>query len=158
MTLEHLYSKTLTHVQPDAILEGIDAELAFRKFGEAHTIAEIVAHVDYWQQWWLKRIDGIAQPMASSAAEGWPAPQPQEWNSLVARYIFGYRAADQVACDPARHQVPLDPPIEFPPLAEYTVADALIHIAQHNSHHMGQIVTLRQIAGSWPPPSGSMTW
>jgi uncharacterized damage-inducible protein DinB len=52
----------------------------------------------------------------------------------------------------------IEPAIEFPPLANYTVHDALVHAASHNSHHLGQIVTIRQIAGIWPPPNGSWTW
>ena len=32
---------------------------------------------------------------------------------------------------------PVSPPIEFPPLANYTVGDALVHVATHNSHHLG---------------------
>jgi uncharacterized damage-inducible protein DinB len=31
-------------------------------------------------------------------------------------------------------------------------------MAAHNSHHLGQVVLLRQILGAWPPPSGSYTW
>ncbi len=28
----------------------------------------------------------------------------------------------------------------------------------HNSYHLGQIFLLRQLQGSWPPPSGGNTW
>jgi hypothetical protein len=52
----------------------------------------------------------------------------------------------------------VNPPIEFPPMADYTIEDALTHLAQHNAHHLGQIVTLRQAIGAWPPPEGSFTW
>ena len=50
------------------------------------------------------------------------------------------------------------PPIEHPPLAGYTVRDAIEHMAAHNSHHLGQVVLLRQMLGACPPPSGSYTW
>jgi uncharacterized damage-inducible protein DinB len=50
------------------------------------------------------------------------------------------------------------PPIEFPPLTHYTIADALTHVATHNAHHLGQVILLRQLAGTWPPPAGSWTW
>jgi uncharacterized damage-inducible protein DinB len=52
----------------------------------------------------------------------------------------------------------VDPPIELPAMASYTVADAMMHLAQHNAHHLGQIVILRQALGAWPPPEGSFTW
>jgi uncharacterized damage-inducible protein DinB len=32
------------------------------------------------------------------------------------------------------------------------------HVAVHTAHHIGQIVTLRQLLGAWPPPQGSHTW
>ena len=43
-------------------------------------------------------------------------------------------------------------------LARYTVGDALAHLAQHNSHHLGQVILLRQLMTPWPPPTGSWTW
>jgi uncharacterized damage-inducible protein DinB len=52
----------------------------------------------------------------------------------------------------------VDPPLEHPPMAHYTVDDALTHVAQHNAHHLGQIVVIRQALGLWPPPAGSYTW
>jgi uncharacterized damage-inducible protein DinB len=53
---------------------------------------------------------------------------------------------------------PLTPAIDFPPLANYTVRDAVTHVAQHNAHHLGQVIVLRQMMECWPPPSGSWTW
>jgi hypothetical protein len=28
----------------------------------------------------------------------------------------------------------------------------------HSSHHLGQIITIRQLLGLWPPPGGTLTW
>ena len=53
---------------------------------------------------------------------------------------------------------PVAPAIEFPPLARYTTRDALVHVAHHNAYHIGQIVSLRQSMGLWPPPGGGWTW
>jgi uncharacterized damage-inducible protein DinB len=50
------------------------------------------------------------------------------------------------------------PAIEVPPLAHYTLRDAAVHAANHNAHHLGQIITLRQLMGLWPPRSGGFTW
>jgi uncharacterized damage-inducible protein DinB len=52
----------------------------------------------------------------------------------------------------------VSPPIEFPPLASYSIGDVLVHVATHNSHHLGQVIVLRQLMGKWPPPAGSWTW
>jgi uncharacterized damage-inducible protein DinB len=53
---------------------------------------------------------------------------------------------------------PLRPPIAFPPLAEYSIREAFEHVAQHNAHHLGQVILLRQMMQLWPPPAGSWTW
>jgi uncharacterized damage-inducible protein DinB len=50
------------------------------------------------------------------------------------------------------------PAIEFPPLADYTIRDAMVHVGVHTAHHLGQVVVLRQLMGLWPPPAGSWTW
>ena len=38
----------------------------------------------------------------------------------------------------------LVPAIEFPPLANYTIRDAIVHMGTHNAHHLGQVIILRQ--------------
>jgi hypothetical protein len=43
-------------------------------------------------------------------------------------------------------------------LAHYSIGDALVHIAQHNSHHLDHVILLRQMMALWPPPAGSWTW
>jgi hypothetical protein len=45
-----------------------------------------------------------------------------------------------------------------PMLAHYTIGDVLVHLAQHNAHHLGQVVVLRQLLDRWPPAAGSWTW
>jgi hypothetical protein len=36
--------------------------------------------------------------------------------------------------------------------------EQIVGIATHNTYHLGRIVLLRQLFGSWPPPSGGDTW
>jgi hypothetical protein len=38
------------------------------------------------------------------------------------------------------------------------VREQLESFAAHNAYHFGRIVLLRQMLGSWPPPSGGLTW
>ena len=53
----------------------------------------------------------------------------------------------------------LTEPVEYlAPLAHYSRRDVFVHVATHNAHHLGQVILLRQLAGKWPPPSGSWTW
>lgn len=96
--------------------------------------------------------------MAAAASTGWPAVTAADWDALHAQFLAGLERGVAIGSAPDAVTRKIEPPIEFPPLAEYTVTDAIVHIAMHNAHHLGQIVTLRQLAGNWPPPAGSWTW
>jgi uncharacterized damage-inducible protein DinB len=121
-------------------------------------VAEIVAHMVHWQSWFLQRCSGVAVPPVSKASLGWPAVNADEWEPVYERFVAGLERALEIALDKESLVRRVDPPIEFPPLANYTVGDAITHIAVHNAHHLGQIITLRQILGAWPPPGGGYTW
>ena len=149
---------TLPFLSPRHTLDTIAPELADRRVpGAPHTIAELVAHLAFWQDWFAGRCDRTAGPMPQSAALGWPAPAPGGWDALRQRFLDGLERVAALGAhgDRARR---LDPPIEFPPLAGITVGEVIIHVAAHNAHHLGQVVLLRQMLGAWPPPSGSCTW
>jgi uncharacterized damage-inducible protein DinB len=158
MDARALLVDTHPHLPPAATLAGISAADASRRIaGLPHSIAEIVAHMTFWQAWFTARCAGTATPMAASAALGWPETGVTDWPVVCDRFLEGLDTlATAVAeMDP---DGPIQPPIEFPILAGYTARDVWEHVAQHNAHHLGQIVVLRQILGIWPPPAGSYTW
>ena len=153
---EHL-SSSVAYLAPAKALEGLATEDAERRLsGAPHSIAEIVAHMAFWQDWFLARCLGHGAGMATSAAEGWPAVAPGSWPEVRMRFLDGLRNLAELPA--AAHTTPITPPIEFPPLANYTVGEALIHVSTHNSHPLGQVIVLRQMRGAWPPPAGSYTW
>jgi uncharacterized damage-inducible protein DinB len=159
MQIRHFLVDTYAHMPPGNLLGDISEPDAMRRVSDnLHSIAEIVAHIEFWQDWFLQRCRGDAAPMAQTAAVGWPAVSKDDWPALRDRFIAGLNAAADLGNDPARLLQPVSPALEFPPLASYTVGDVLIHLATHNSHHFGQIITLRQLMGSWPPASGGWTW
>jgi uncharacterized damage-inducible protein DinB len=148
---------TIAFMSPRHALDGLTAEVAGGRVpGATHSIAEIVAHLVFWQEWFCRRCDGTAEPMPASAAIGWPPPAA-DWDALRARFLDSLErlAAIGASGDPQRR---LDPPIEYPPIATYTVEDVVVHVSNHTAHHLGQIVLLRQLLGAWPPPAGSHTW
>jgi uncharacterized damage-inducible protein DinB len=149
----------MAHMPPARALEGLSSEQSgVRLPGASHSVVEIVAHMDFWQSWFLERCAGTATPPAVTASLGWPAATASEWATVRERFLEGLNRALKTAVQESAGVRRVDPPIEMPPLANYTIADAITHIAIHNAHHLGQIVTLRQIMGAWPPPQGSWTW
>jgi uncharacterized damage-inducible protein DinB len=159
MNARELLLDTLAYIPPARALEQLTPDQAERRVaGANHSIAEIVAHLTFWATWFCNRCEGTPAPMVTSAADGWPTVAPGSWPELQRRFLDVLAAAVRIGEDPARLALPITPPIEFPPLASYTIRDALVHMANHNAHHLGQVIVLRQLIGVWPPPSGSWTW
>jgi uncharacterized damage-inducible protein DinB len=157
--MRDLLIDTLAHISPPAALEGLSAEQAAQVVpGASHSIVEIVAHMQFWQTWFLKRCQGVPEPMVTSAALGWPSAGGADWERLRSSFVDGLEQLAALGADPATLAAPVAPAIEFPPLAHHTVREALVHVAMHNAHHLGQVITLRQLMGAWPPPAGSYTF
>ena len=156
--MREFLTDTLAYIPPARAVDSLSSEDAERRLpGASHSIAEIVAHLNFWLRWFQQRCDGVAEPMVASASAGWPAVTPGSWPALRDEFLQSLDRATALA-EHGRLETPLSPPIEFPPLAVYTTRDAVVHVAVHNAHHLGQIVVLRQLMGLWPPPSGSWTW
>jgi uncharacterized damage-inducible protein DinB len=158
MQARELLIDTAPYLSPRLALEGLTPDLAERRLpGTPHTIAAIVAHMTFWQAWFLERCDGTAGPMPASAALGWVPPEAGRWDALRDDFLTGVDRLVALGDASDRGRL-IDPPIEFPPLGQYTVDDVLVHVGIHNAHHLGQVVLLRQLLGAWPPPAGSWTW
>lgn len=156
MNLRHHLTEPLAYLAPASLVAGLDPSLAARRVpGAPHTIAELVAHVDYWQQWFLAHCQGRSAPMPEHAAGGWPAADAEAWPALEARFNVHRETLAEIAAGDLSAVVP---GFAGTPLEGYTVADALAHAAIHQAHHLGQVVLLRQMLGAWPPPAGSWTW
>jgi uncharacterized damage-inducible protein DinB len=147
----------IAYLAPEKALEGLSGADAERHVnGVPHSVAEIVAHLSFWQDWFYARCLGTPKPMVASAAAGWPAVPDGSWPTVLSRFVDQLQKLGSLSDGDVTNSV--TPPIEFPPLAKYSIADALIHIATHNAHHLGQVIVLRQLMGTWPPPAGSWTW
>jgi uncharacterized damage-inducible protein DinB len=159
VNIRELLLQPLAHIPPGLALERLSAEDAERRVaGANHSIAEIIAHIGFWQDWFVQRCSGTSTPMVQRAASGWPEVRPGTWPEWHARFLAGLDRAAACAEPATRLDELVAPAIEFPPLAQYTIRDVLVHVANHNAHHLGQVIVLRQLAGQWPPPAGSWTW
>ena len=147
-------------LEPAAVLEGLTADQAHAKPQSLpHSIAEIVAHLCYWQEWLNACATAGFTEFPEHAADGWPAVPADGWGALHMRYLRSSEEGRRIAAESESLADPLLPPgVEIPVLAKESLGSAIVHTAMHNAHHLGQIITLRQLIGSWPPPGGAMTW
>jgi uncharacterized damage-inducible protein DinB len=148
------------HLEPAAILDGLTADDAHAKpHGLPHSIADIVAHICYWQEWFntcvIVGFTGIAQ----HAGDGWPQVPRDEWDALRTRYLRSVEEAKRIAAEASSLANPLLPVgTDIPILERESHGTALLRAAVHNTHHLGQIITIRRLLGRWPPPGGSLSW
>ena len=73
---------------PTAIVDGLTADQAHAKpHGLPHSIAEIVAHMCHWQEWYNDCIVNGFTGIAKHAVDGWPAVPADGWEALHARFL-----------------------------------------------------------------------
>lgn len=159
MPIRDLILDTHVHLAPLKIIEDLSGADAVRTpTSHMHSVAGLVGHMHFWQRWFLQRCAGIEVPMPTRAADGWPDVSVAGWPVLLERFAQGLHEAVALGDDSDDLEQPLRPSIDLPSMAGYTRRDALVHVAQHNSHHLGQVVSARQFLGLWPPKAGSWTW
>ncbi|HUU46608.1 MAG TPA: DinB family protein [Acidobacteriota bacterium] len=147
----------LEYVGPLVALEELSAEDAMRRpHDDLATIYEQLAHIIFWLENSLALLRGENPPYPESASESWPSqPTPDqaatEWPTLLERFQNGLKVAEEIT-----RSEDVDALLKAD--ARRTVGQEIFVIAQHNSYHFGQIVSLRRMMGLWPPPSGGATW
>jgi uncharacterized damage-inducible protein DinB len=144
------------HVVHMVALEAVSATQARKrpKRGVA-TIWEQLAHMVFWQDIMVMRMQGEVPPPVPHDADGWPKMPPvkgqeQAWAAPVEKFAAGLKEAEKYA-----KKANLTAKM---PKVKRTYADQILSLATHNSYHTGQIITVRRMLGLWPPPSGGDTW
>jgi hypothetical protein len=147
------------HLGPAAILEGLTAEQALMKHESLpYSIAEIVAHLCFWQEWFNACVVSGFTGIAEHSVDGWPAVDVNGWNALRERYVHSVDEARRIAAESDSLSEPLAPSGAVASLARESRGSGLLRAAVHNSHHLGQIITMRRLMGLWPPPGGTIAW
>ncbi|GGN28944.1 hypothetical protein GCM10010842_03020 [Deinococcus daejeonensis] len=130
-------------------LEGLgDVEAARVPVGLPHSVAQVAAHVRFWQDWLLELSAGGTPGWPDHAADGWP--EPGDWTDLRAALLDGQDRLQVLARDAAftAGHTP----------GGQSWATLLSNFAGHGVYHLGQVVLIRQALGLWPPPGGGDTW
>jgi len=160
--LEQVLAGDSAHTPPANILERLPHDAAHKKIpGAPHTIYEELWHIVYWQQVTLDWINGVETPIPEHASAGFPASSDiaEDWDQLLERFFASLQEAVAATRDPTR----LDISIRCPsrpgmPVRVMSIRDQLESLGAHDAYHFGRIVLLRQMLGSWPPPSGGFSW
>jgi uncharacterized damage-inducible protein DinB len=152
------------HANPLACVEQVSLQLAGRRVdGFPHSIWQLVAHMNYWMDYELRRIRGDAPAYPQHAAESWLSHavpfSEAKWEAEVARFsaLLSQLAsfADSGPEALAREVRATHPDHEKHSASLHAV---LWQTLVHNSYHLGQIALLRQALGAWPPPGGGDSW
>lgn len=158
LVLEHALEGTYAHVKPSRAVEALTVELSSRNAeGFPHTIYQIICHMIYWQDIFLKDVFNADYKKPEHASDGWEAnPSPsgeKELQETIAKFLKGIDDANQFVknIDDVSRKIKIGD-------KDFDVYDVLHSLASHNSYHLGQIVMLRHLFGAWPPPSGGMAW
>ena len=134
-------------------LDGLSGEDAVRRpDGSPHSVAEVVAHPVFWQDRFLRMVDGEPPSPVPHASDGWPAVSADEWPDLVARFLANRERFRALAADEAELSRPLVAG------KDRSVGAAVASYHRHDAHHLGQVILLRRLVGAWPPPGGGDTW
>ena len=146
-----------SHVSPAVALEDLTAAQARRRPGKRlATIWEQLAHLVFWQEFVLETVLGGNPRPPATAEGGWPPTPPargaaNEWDGLKARFAASLGELQRIA-----RKRGLGTPVGR--RGKSTLGEELLSLADHNSYHFGQIVSVRKQLGAWPPPSGGQTW
>ena len=141
------------------ILQAVSTETSVAKPGLApHSIYDEVWHMDFWQRITLDWIEGRPTPYPVHASEGFPANYEESWDAVRERFLAGAQNAAGLANDTERLETVVACPRVGDPDRTMTVREQLESLTAHNGYHLGRVVLLRQLLGSWPPPDGGETW
>lgn len=115
--------------------------------GQMHSVAQLVAHLVYWNENSLAKLRGEKPAAYSGNNEdtfvGYDVNKitAPEWTALIARFdrnMSGIEQWVQSASDAD--------------LAK--AANTVAHVGAHNAYHLGEIVYVRKLQGSWNPDKG----
>ena len=138
------------HVNFNTVLSGWPKELRGTKLaGCPHTAWQLLEHLRICQ-WDILEFSHNPNHVSPKFPSGyWPVdedpPSDAAWDGSVARFQSDLNEMKRLLGDPA---VDL-----FTPIAHgqgQTILREALLLADHNSHHLGQLIMLRRLSGTWP--------
>jgi len=129
---------------PPKALAGLSPEDACRPVpGLPYTIAQLLAHADWWQRRRIDSAQGAAWEDFELQVDDWPEFAPEDWDQLVQSFL--------ASCAELADLVGNGLDIQRAVYEDLTVGAMLVSHTLHNAYHLGQIVLIRRLLGLWPP-------
>ena len=148
--LLHLLRGGAAHLDFERAIADLPAELRGSKpAGLPHTAWRLLEHVRI-AQWDILEFSRNPKHVSPKFPNGyWPQgdgpPDANAWDRSVAGFRADLRAMQELVADPATD---LFAPI--PHGQGQTILREALLVADHNSYHLGQLVTIRRLLGCWP--------
>lgn len=134
-------------------LNGLSSADAVRVSNGNHSIWELVYHIWFWNDRWLKRIrNEKLEPMTGDNETTFEAHNTgeEQWNALLNR-LFNVMASMKQEAENMTEAKWMQNVSESNPTPWYK---AYSNLTTHTAYHIGQIVTLRKALGIWNPDQG----
>ena len=88
------------HLDPARILDGLtDAQAHTKPDGLPYSIAAVVAHVCFWQEWFNACLVSGFTGIPKHSVDGWPPAPAGGWDALRERCIRSIAEAKQIAAE-----------------------------------------------------------
>jgi uncharacterized damage-inducible protein DinB len=124
-------------------MEGITADQAKWTDGHGnHSVGQLVAHLAFWNERNLLQFQGKA-PLAYSGNndETFNSFDEKTWAATVKRLNTVMKNWERAVQDADDAKLKSE-------------ANRIAHIGTHNAYHVGQIIYVRKLQGSWDPAKG----
>ncbi len=139
------------HADFETVVRNFPEELrGVRPEGQAHSAWRLVEHLRI-AQWDILEFSRDAEHVSPPWPESyWPPedepPDDGAWERSLAAFRRDLETMCELVKDPER-----DLGAPFPWGDGQTLLREALLVADHNAYHVGQLVTLRQLLGAWPP-------
>jgi uncharacterized damage-inducible protein DinB len=130
-------------------LDGLNVKDALWKESEdSHSIAEITSHLSFYNERWLKRFyeEEVSPPVENASTFTAENFDEENWQGLLAQLDAGLANWQKAVRDMPEAKL-YEPIPTFPEDALWW--GALSNLCTHNTYHIGQIIYIRKVQGSW---------
>jgi uncharacterized damage-inducible protein DinB len=145
------YDKNVWFVSLKTVLDGVTAEqAAWKPEGADNSIWETINHIIFWNERWLQRYRGELNEPQDVDNDTTFDSNETDWQATLDKL-------DAVMDEwRAKLEAITDEKLESPVNAERRAPwrSPLAHQNIHNAYHIGQILLLRKLQGSWDPSKG----